>query len=60
MTSNDLKKISIDLKMTSKDINENYKPVSKKLKTENKLKGGHSNDSLIDGRVLIEQALSSN
>ena len=50
MTSN-------DLKMTSK--NENYKLISKKVKTKNNLRGGVPNEDSIHGRDLIEQAFSS-
>ena len=49
-----------DLKMTLKDLNEVDKPVSKKLKTKNNLRGGDPCYIQIDGRDLIEQAFSSN
>ena len=41
--------------MTSKDANENNKPVSKKVKTKINLRGGDPTR----GRVQIEEAFSS-
>ena len=49
-SSNDLK----SPRMTSKDKND--KPVSKKVKSKNTLKGGDPNDNPSNGRDLIEQA----
>ena len=43
--------------MTSKD--ENDKPILKKVKSKNKLKGGDPNENSIQGGVFVEQAFSS-
>ena len=45
--------------MTLKDLDEVDKPVSKKLKTKNNLRGRDPSYNQIDGRDLIEQAFSS-
>ena len=50
MTSNDLKMISKDLRMNS---NEPVKSIRSKL-------GGDPSDNQNNGRVLLEQAFSSN
>ena len=55
-TEHDLKMTSNDLKRTSKGVHENDKPVFKKVKTENTLKGGNSSASRKVGRYLMEQA----
>ena len=57
-TKHDLKLTSKDLKITSKV--QNYKAVSKKVKSKNNLGCGDPNDDVpINGRDLIEQAFSS-
>ena len=56
ISSNEFKKPQ----MTSKDTNENVKPVFKKVKTKSILRGGDPNEDSINGRDLIEQAFSSN
>ena len=59
MTSNGLKKISNDLKMTSKDKNDQI--VSEKVESKNKLKGGDPNDgNPIKRRDVFEPAFSPN
>ena len=45
--------------MTSKDVSENDKPLSKKEKTKNNLKGGDPSDSQNNEKVLMDQAFSS-
>ena len=45
--------------MTSKDVNEKDKPVSKKVRTKNCLRGRDPIDvNFCDGKVLIEQIFS--
>ena len=56
MTINDLKRPQ----KTSKDTNKNDKPVSKKGKPKNILRGRDLNDGQNDGKNLIKQAFSSN
>ena len=53
---NDLKRP----RMTSKDANENEKPVFKKVKTKNNLRGGDANDvNPNQGSVFIEKPFAS-
>ena len=58
-TEHDLKMTSKDLKMTSEDANENDEPISKKVKTMIKSRGGDPNDNHTQGKILIEQVFSS-
>ena len=58
-SDHDYKMTSNDLKMTSKDPIENDKPVSKKVKSKNNLKGGDPNDNTGNRGDSVEQAFSS-
>ena len=53
MTSNDLKRPQ----MTSKNVNKNDTPVSKKNKNKKNLRGGDPNDNTTQGSVLIEKVV---
>ena len=57
MTSNDLKRTSISLKMTS---NENDEPVLEKIKAENISKIRDPKGIPTQGNISVEQFLSSN
>ena len=51
--------ISNDLKMSSKDANENDQPNSKNVKRRIFLKGVDPDDNPAQGSILIEQPFSS-
>ena len=44
--------------MTSKEANQNDKPVSKKVKTKNRLRGDDPNDDPTQRSILVEQTFS--